>query len=88
VVINNYDDFSSERYCLVFWPEEKCYSEVLEAKLLEPKEATVGVVAKVKEGGKIHSGTIVMVGTRAEVERRLNELERVDSSEAEDQGKL
>ena len=72
----------------MFWPEENCYSDVLEAKLLEPKEATVGVVAKVKEGGKVHSGTIVMVGTRAEVERRLNELERIDYSQAEDQGKL
>ena len=72
----------------MFWPEENCYSDVLEAKLLEPKEATVGAVAKVKEGGKIHSGTIVMVGTRAEVERRLNELECIDSSQAEDQGKL
>ena len=70
MVINNADDFfTSERYCLVFWPEENCYSDVLEAKLIEPKEATVGVVAKVKEGGKIHSGTIVMVGTRAGVER-------------------
>ena len=71
----------------MFWPEENCYSDVLEAKLLEPKEATVGVVAKVKGGGKIHSGTIVMVGTRAEVEQ-LNELERIDYSQAEDQGKL
>ena len=70
----------------MFWPEENCYSDVLEAKLLEPKEATVGVVAKVKEG-KVHSGTIVMVGTRAEVER-LNELKRIDYSQAEDQGKL
>ena len=60
---------------------------MLESKLLEPKEATVGVVAKVK-GGKIHSGTIVMVGTRAEVELRLNELEGVDYSQAEDQGEL
>ena len=71
----------------MFWPEEGCYGEVLEAKLVEPKEATVGVVAKVKEGGRIHSRSIVAVGTRAEIERRLNKVEDVDNSAAGDQGK-
>ena len=59
----------------MFWPEEGCCSEVLESKLTEPKEALVGAVAKVKQGGKIYSGTIAEVGTRAEIEERLKELE-------------
>ena len=78
--------FTVERYCLVFWPEERCYSEMLESKLVEPKEATVGVVAKVKQGGKLYSGTIVAVGTRAEIEQRLKEFVGDEDSRTQDQG--
>ena len=67
--------FTSGRYCLLYWPEENCYSEVLESKLIEPKEATIGVVAKVKQGGKIYSGNIVAVGMRADIEQQWKELE-------------
>ena len=86
MVINvNLIDFS-EHYCVVFWPEEGCYSVVLESKLAEPKEATVGVVAKVKQRGKMYSGSIVAVGTRDEVQQRLNELEGDEEQTIQDQG--
>ena len=62
----NLVDFTLECYCLVFWPEERCYSEMLELKLVEPKEATVESGC---QGGKLYSGTIVAVGTRAEIEQ-------------------
>ena len=62
-------------YCLLYWPEEECYSEVVESKLIEPKEASVGEVAKVKQGGKSYSGTIVAVGTKTDIEQRWKELE-------------
>ena len=66
------------RYCLLYWDDEKCYSEVLESKLVEPKEATVGAIAKLKQGGKFYSGTITAVGTKAEIEQRWKELESAD----------
>lgn len=40
---------------------------------------------KVKDKGKIHSGTIVLVGTKAEVEQRLREIDRVGYSPSEDE---
>ena len=43
---------------------------MLESKLVEPKEATVGAMGKVKLGGKFYSGTIVAVGSRAEIEQQ------------------
>ena len=58
----------------MFWPEERCYSEMLESKLVEPKEATIGVIAKVKQGGKLYSETTVAVGTKSEIEQQLKEL--------------
>ena len=58
-----------ERYCLLYWADEKCYSKVLESKFVEPKEATVGAIAKVKQGGKFCSGTITAIGTKVEIER-------------------
>jgi hypothetical protein len=48
---------------------------VLESKLVQPKEASVGAVAKVKQGGKLYSGTIVAVGSKAEIEQQWKELE-------------
>ena len=80
---------TSGHYCLLYWPEEKCYSEVLELKLVEPKEASVGTVAKVKQGGKFYSGTVVAVGTRAEIEQQWKELEDgddLDSATIQDPG--
>ena len=35
-----------ERYCVLYWADEKYYSKVLESKLVEPKEATVGAIAR------------------------------------------
>ena len=54
---------------------------MLESKLVEPKEATVGAIAKVKQGGKFYSGTITAVGTKADIERRWKELESADEAE-------
>lgn len=82
-------DSTSGRYCLLYWPEEKHYSEVLESKLVEPKEASIGAVAKVKQGGKFYSGTVVAVGTRAEIEQQWKKLEDgddLDSATTQDQG--
>ena len=68
----------------------RCYSEVLESKLVEPKEATVGAIAKLKQGGKLYSGTITAVGTKVEIEQRWKELESADeefhSPTTQDQG--
>ena len=54
---------------------------MLESKLVEPKEATVGAIAKVKQGGKFYSGTITAIGTKVEIERRWKELESADEAE-------
>ena len=65
----------TERYFLIFWPQEKCYSEVAESKIVEPKDPSVGQAVKVKEGSKIFSGTVEAVGNKSEIEKQLSELE-------------
>ena len=55
----------------------------------EPKEASVGAVAKVKQGGKFYSGSIFAVGTKAEIEQQWKELEGGNdsySATTQDQG--
>ena len=64
----------TERYFLIFWPEEKCYSEVPESK---PKDPSVGQRVKVKEGSKTFSSTVEAVGNKSDIEKRLSELESV-----------
>ena len=62
---------------------------MLESKLVEPKEAIVGAMGKVKLGGKFYSGTIVAVRSRAEIEQQWKELEGgedSDSATTQDQG--
>ena len=59
---------------------------LIESKLVEPKEATVGAMAKGKQGGKFYSGSIVAVGTKAEIEQHWKELEDSDSATTHDQG--
>ena len=66
---------------MIYWPEEECYSEVMESKLVEPREASVGAVAKVKQAGKVYCGSIVAVGTKAEIEKKWKELEGGDDSD-------
>lgn len=55
---------------------------MLESKHVEPKEASVGAVTKVKHGGKFYSGTIVAVETRADIEQKWIELEGGDNSDS------
>lgn len=55
----------------------------MELKLVEPKEASVGAVAKVKQAGKVYCGSIVAVGTKAEIEQKWKELEGGDDSDKE-----
>ena len=66
---------------MIYWPEEECYSEVMESKLVEPREASVGAVAKVKQAGKVYCGSIVAVETKAEIEKKWKELEGGDDSD-------
>ena len=72
---------TTERYFIIFWPEERCYSEVPESKLVEPKDPSVGQTVKVKEGSKTFSGTVEAVGNKSEIEKRLNELESEEAKE-------
>ena len=75
---------ATERYFLIFWPTEECYSEIIESKIVEPKDPAVGQTVKVKEGGKVFSGRVEAVGNKTEIERQLSELENtalVDAGE-------
>ena len=42
---------------------------MLESKIVELKEATIGAVDKVKQGGKFYFGNIVAIGIRAEIKQ-------------------
>ena len=46
-----------------------------------PKEASVGAVAKVKRSGKLNCGSVVAVGTKAEIEQKWKELGGGDDSD-------
>ena len=56
-----------ECYFLVFWPEEDCYSEVPESKV-------VGEHINIKEGAKVHKGVLAAVGSQQEVQQKLEEM--------------
>ena len=64
-----------ERFYLLLWPEESSYSVVPETKIVNPKEPSTGQTVQVKEGSKSFSGTVVAVGTKPDIERRLSEIE-------------
>ena len=64
-----------EHYYLIFWPEECSYSEVGQAKTVEPKETSVGATVRVKEGTKVHTGKVVGSGSKSEVEKLMMEFE-------------
>ena len=75
----------SERHFLVFWPEEECYSEVPESKVVgEP--GVVGESIHVKEGAKVHQGVLIAEGSKQVVQQKLEEIESGDPSGG--QGKL
>ena len=65
-----------EQVYLLFWPEEGTYSDVAPSKLVEPKKPSVGDEVKVKDGTKVHTGEVVGVGSKAEMEKLLIELVR------------
>ena len=55
---------------LVHWPEENCYSEVPQSKVVgEPSEKI-----QVKERGKIYTGQLVDVGSKEEIQQKLNSI--------------
>ena len=57
------------RHFLVCWPEENCYSEVPQSKVVgEPSEKI-----QVKEKGNIYTGQLVGVGSK-EVQQNLNSI--------------
>ena len=66
------------------WPNENCYSEVPQLKVVEPKEPFVGDVVKVKEVTKFHSGKVMGSGSKVEVEKLMLELESSSGSEEDE----
>ena len=68
----------------MFWPDEDCYSEVAESKMLECKEPSVGQTVKVKEGCKIFDGIIDAIGSKSKIEQRLCEIESQTTDTAAD----
>ena len=61
MVINSFGRFLLQGVTVCSIGLKRSLSEVLESKLVEPKEASVRAVAKVKQSGKFYSGTIVAV---------------------------
>ena len=70
-----------ELYYLVFWLKESCYSEVEQAKIVEPKEPSVGDTVIVKEGTKVHTGKVVGSGNEKEIENMMTEFTARDGEE-------
>jgi hypothetical protein len=62
------------RYFLVFWPNEDCYSEVPECKIVG-NPGSLGEPIQVKERRKVYSGVLVAVGTKQEVQEKLKTIE-------------
>ena len=60
---------------MVLWPKEETYSVVPESKVVEPNNPTVGQYVKVKDGRKYFLGEVVALGSKTEVETRMNEVE-------------
>ena len=54
----------TERFYLVFWPEENTYSMVPESKIIGEKEPPAGQMVKIKEGQKAYSGKVIAVGKK------------------------
>jgi hypothetical protein len=58
----------------VFWPDEECYSEVPESKIVG-NPGSLGEAIQVKERQKVYSGVLVAVGSQQEVQEKLNTIE-------------
>jgi hypothetical protein len=59
-----------ERHFLVYWPEEDCYSEVPQSKAVGEPTDTI----QVKERGKIYVGQLKGVGSKQEIQQKLNSI--------------
>ena len=66
---------TTERYYLIFWPQEETYSIVQDSKLVEPKDPAIDEMVKVKEGGKVFVGKVAAAGSKVDVEAQMIELE-------------
>lgn len=62
--------FTIERHFLVYWPEEDCYSEVPQSKVVGEPTDTI----QVKERGKIYVGQLKGVGSKQEIQQKLNSI--------------
>ena len=61
------------RYFLVFWPNENCYSDVPESKVVGAPDLNSKTIT-VKERGKIYTGNLVTTGTKQDVQDKLNSI--------------
>ena len=68
-------------YCHIWHPIENSYSDVPESKIVEPKDPAVGQTVKVKEGTKTFSGKVEAIGTKAELEMKLCDLDKEEKEE-------
>ena len=62
--------FTIGRHFLVYWPEEDCYSEVPQSKVVGEPTDTI----QVKERGKIYVGQLKGVGTKEQSQQKLNSI--------------
>ena len=62
--------FTIGRHFLVYWPEEDCYSEVPQSKVVGEPTDTI----QVKERGKICVGQLKGVGSKEQVQQKLNSI--------------
>ena len=77
-------------YYFISWLSEEMYTVIQESRIVEPKDPGVNETVKVKERGKVYFGKVAAVGTRADVEARMRELEgnNIDGSPVETNGEL
>ena len=61
-----------ERYFLVFWPEEDCYNEVPELKVVG-ELGVVGETINIEERTKVHQGLLVCKGDKQVVQQEARE---------------
>ena len=67
--------FITERFYLVYWPEESSYSVLAESRIVNTKEYLVGETVQVKEGQRTFSGEVVAVGNRPDMGKHLSDIE-------------
>ena len=64
----------TERHFLVFWPDEDSYSDVPECKIVG-NPGPLGEAIQVRERQRIYTGLLVAVGSKQEVQKKLNAIE-------------